>query len=144
MTEARLWEGENGTLSTVVPTGGWGVERNPGEVVESPTRRARVVQGRASLWSFKSGEVKCVWAPAGVLCSGGPQSIFSCEVLRTARDVAGFPISVLEILPEGGALLPTLCITSQVIVFPLSPNSSSIPFSSPWWARMWSWNSRMT
>lgn len=34
MTEARLWEGENGTLSTVVPTGGWGVERSPGEVVD--------------------------------------------------------------------------------------------------------------
>lgn len=144
MTEARLWEGENiGMLSTILPTGsgglrGWARAQERWSI-ERPTRRARGVPGRASFWSFKSCSVKCIWAPAGHPC----QSVVSRKVLRTARDVVEIPIPVFGNTSRGRDT-PSYRVPSQVMVFPLSPNSSSIPFSSPWWARMWSWNSRMT
>lgn len=65
-----------------------------------------------------------------------------CERMTVGREL-------LRVTRAGGARKTRisefllLCLSCNSSPFPLY-NSSSTPFSNPSWARMWSWNSRMT
>lgn len=139
MREARLWEGVNEIQFSSLGRMG----RAPGEVGDRELDRESPRSAGQSVWLGLSARRSV--NVCRIICAPGRRpypSSLSCEVFRTARGVAGIPMPVFGNTGNGALLL--LCAFPYGDFPTLSPNSFSTPFSSPSWARMWSWNSRMT